>query len=97
VAATAGLLALGGLLLTGAGGMVLPPGRAAELLRALRNRFGQRADPEPATTAESAPATPADTMPTLVPLTFLEGASSGGSERAQRGPRSDGERILPPT
>jgi hypothetical protein len=93
MAVAGALLAIGGLLLGGGGMLVAPPGRPGQLLRALRERLAPRWDPEdgdlpPATTAA---------MPTLVPLTVLDGASGTGPERVPRAPGTNGERILPPT
>ena len=87
-AAGMGLLALGGLLLTSAGGLVVPPGRPGQLLRALWHRIRSRPELEEEEAA-SGPSAVAEPMPALVPLTVLDGA--------QRTPRSSGERILPPT
>jgi hypothetical protein len=93
MAASGALLALGGLLLGGAGLLVAPPGRPGQLLRALRERLAPRQDPEDG----DLPPPTADAMPTLLPLTVLDGASVAGAERAPHAPRSSGERILPPT
>jgi hypothetical protein len=87
-AAAVGLLALGGLLLTGAGGLVAPPGRAGQLLRALWDRIRSRREPDDEATGDE-PRAVVEPMPALVPLTVLDGA--------QRAPRSGSERILPPT
>jgi lamin tail-like protein len=87
-APAAGLLGLGGLLLTGAGMLVAPRGRVRELLRALWDRVRGRPDPEDEPLGGGLGAS-LEPMPALVPLTVLDGA--------QRGPRTDGERILPPT
>jgi hypothetical protein len=93
--AAAGLLALGGLLLTGSGMLVLPPGRAGQLIRALRDRLRSSAQ-EDAAGGAGQHGTMGDPMPALVPLTVLDGPRAAG-ERAQRDSRSGGERILPPT
>ena len=93
MAASGALLAMGGLLLGGAGLLVAPPGRPGQLLRALRERLAPRQDPED---CDLQPAS-ADAMPTLLPLTVLDGASGASAGRAPHAPRPGGERILPPT
>jgi len=92
MAAGGALLAMGGLLLGGAGLLVAPPGRPGQLLRALRERLAPKQDPEDG----DLPSPPVESLPTLLPLTVLDGASGASAERAPRAPRS-GERILPPT
>ncbi|HET6744671.1 MAG TPA: OB-fold nucleic acid binding domain-containing protein, partial [Candidatus Limnocylindria bacterium] len=81
----AALLMLGGLFLGGSGWLVAPPGRAGQLLAALRSRLGPRDEPDDA----GPPPPTTDPLPTLVPLTVIEGATHGS--------RSGGKRILPPT
>ena len=83
--AAAALLLAGGLLLGGSGWLVAPPGRPGQLLSALRARLGPREEPDDADPRSVTP----DPGLTLVPLTVLDGASSGS--------RSGGKRILPPT
>lgn len=89
--AAAGLLALAGLLLGGAGAAVGRPGLAERLRGAIGDRAGDQVTEE-----EDDP----DALPRLVPLTVLDGSPAGehgAAPRAPSGPHAGSGRILPPT